>query len=87
VTVKQRVLKVLADGRWHTAVELCQPQVGGIAFNQRLGELRRAGFEIECERVPGKPYFRYRLLTPPVRIDFEKCCLKPLSSERQLQLV
>ncbi len=73
MTSKRRVLEALRDGNWHSAIELCKPSIGGIAFNQRIGNLRASGLMIESEKIPDRSYYRYRLDTPLEKIDFEGC--------------
>lgn len=34
---------------------------GGVDYRKRISELRRDGYPIEGERVPGKPFKRYYL--------------------------
>lgn len=73
MTSKQRVLDALRDGNWHSAIELCKPSIGGIAFNQRISNLRATGLVIESEKIPDRSYYRYRLDTPLEKVNFDKC--------------
>ena len=62
-----RILKALADGKWHTSANL-QRKSGASRLNSRISELRSRGYEIEHEPVEGKKGWlahRYRLLNPP----------------------
>lgn len=62
-----RILRVLADGKWHTAAKI-ERAAGKSRLSARVSELRRRGFQIEHERVPGKAGLlghRYRLLGKP----------------------
>jgi hypothetical protein len=63
----QRVLAVLADGRPHTTSEIHR-RAGTMRLNSRISEMRKAGHDIICEKVPGRrgpTAFRYTLLNPP----------------------
>lgn len=62
-----RILRVLADGRWHTAAKL-QRAAGKSRLNSRISELRkRHGYVIEHEQTDkaGALGHRYRLLGGP----------------------
>lgn len=62
-----RILRVLADGRWHTAAKI-QRAAGKSRLNSRVSELRKRGYQIEHEQIPGKHGalgHRYRLLGKP----------------------
>jgi len=60
-----RVLRVLADGRWHTGSNV-QRRSGANRPNSRISELRARGFQIESERIAGAGLLghRYRLVEP-----------------------
>lgn len=55
----QRVLKVLADGGWHSTLDLVIG-AGVCAVNSCISELRANGIGIACRRV-GRERFEYRL--------------------------
>lgn len=62
-----RVLRVLSDGHWHTSSNLVR-KTGAKRLNSRMSELRRHGYEIEREVIPGKTGqlgHRYRMSNPP----------------------
>lgn len=68
-----RVLRVLSDGLWHTSSNLVR-KTGAKRLNSRMSELRKHGYEIEREAIPGKTGqlgHRYRLTNPsaPVAVD------------------
>ena len=59
-----RLLRVLADGRWHGG-----PQDFGNDFHRaaaRIYDLRRFGFPCEGRRRDGKPWHEYRISDPAV---------------------
>lgn len=59
---QQRVLDVLADGRWHDGPELTHPAVGGSEGLRRLRELRAKGYHIRMRlKAKGKTTRQYRL--------------------------
>lgn len=74
-TKKQLILAKLSDGFWHSGLELFEA-TGGKTWSwlQRLAELRNVGIEIEKRSISGTHY-EYKLITPPEKIDFEKCSL------------
>jgi hypothetical protein len=54
-------MRVLRDGRWHTAAEIHQ-LAGFSRLNSRISELRKRGYEIEHETTGvGAAGSRYRL--------------------------
>lgn len=59
----RRVLDALraAGSRGATTHELCQPDVGGIRFGSRIGELRDAGYRI-AKSYERKGSYRYVLV-------------------------
>lgn len=62
-----RVLRVLSDGHWHTSSNLVR-KTGAKRLNSRMSELRKHGYEIEREPIPGKTGqlgHRYRMTNPP----------------------
>jgi hypothetical protein len=65
---QQRILNALWDGDW-----VCSEWMYRNALpngRNRIGELRRAGYDIESEPCPdthGPGYFRYRLHRVPVQ--------------------
>ena len=63
----ERVLRVLADGQWHTTAEIHR-RAGTMRLNSRIAELRKKGREIECEHLPrktGPRAYRYRWMNAP----------------------
>lgn len=61
-----RVLRVLSDGRWHTSANIVR-KTGAKRLNSRMSELRKRGYEIEREPIPGKTGelgHRYKLTNP-----------------------
>ena len=59
----QRLLDRLSDGRWHSAAELYFEL--NVMVHSRVADLRRRGYVVECERIPGERgarAYRYRLL-------------------------
>ena len=62
VTVRDRILAVLQDGRWHSAIEFVNGDHGFycLSTSQRVGQLIRAGHRIERDRNHGG-VGRYRL--------------------------
>lgn len=58
-TQKGRILAVLSDGRWHGL-----PDFGRDAYTarNRIGDLKRDGYEIEPRRAHGHPWHEYRLM-------------------------
>jgi helix-turn-helix protein len=62
VTGCQRVLGRLSDGEWHSSFELTHELQ--VMTHSRIADLRKQGYEIEQERVPGQTglrAYRYRL--------------------------
>lgn len=62
-----RILRALSDGKWVTVAEIHR-RAGTSRLNSRISELRKYGYEIEHEVVPGKTGslgHRYRILNPP----------------------
>lgn len=60
----ERILAVLDDGGWHNTADL-YARCGGMILHSRISELRKRGFWIVSERVPGETgprSFRYRLV-------------------------
>ena len=57
-----RALAVLQRGGWVEAPVFVQ-ELPGWDFRSRINELRHEGHAIESERVPGKKYNRYRLVS------------------------
>lgn len=55
----QRVRDVLADGRWHSTIDIIIG-AGVCAVNSCISELRANGFVIACRRV-AKDRFEYRI--------------------------
>ena len=70
-TKKQRLLRLLADGEWHTNRELNKVC---FAYSQRLGDLRKAEINSEHRCIDSENgLYEFRLLTPRRFINFEKC--------------
>lgn len=59
-TAKERILEALKIGP-KTAVELSNPEIGGLRYTARIHELREEGWIIRSEPISGKTYLRYRL--------------------------
>lgn len=62
-----RILRALSKGTWVSVAEIHR-RAGTSRLNSRISELRKYGYEIEHETVPGKTGalgHRYRLLNPP----------------------
>lgn len=63
-----RILAALASGRWQTTRTI-HAKAGTCRLNSRMAELRRHGYRIEHERVPGVAdgprAHRYRLVGTP----------------------
>lgn len=69
MTQGQRILRVLADGRWHSTSNIHR-QAGNMIVHSRVAELRTRGHEIEHRHVPGRRgacAHQYRWLNPPER--------------------
>jgi|GEM_PF-6173785 len=58
-TMKEEVLNILNDGKWHGAEEFIHL---GWSFRNRISELRDAHYHILSERQEGKKTARYRLI-------------------------
>jgi hypothetical protein len=61
----ERILQLLADGRWHSTYEL---QVGlGVMAHSRVSDLRKRGYLIETRRTSGEGLHanEYRLVAAP----------------------
>ena len=66
-----RVLRVLADGREHTTLEI-QEAARTVATSTCVAELRASGYEVECRRAAladRRPVWRYRMPAPPTPIE------------------
>ena len=62
-----RILRALASGTWVTVAEIHR-RAGTSRLNSRVSELRKQGYQIEHEKLPGKGGslgHQYRLLNPP----------------------
>lgn len=67
MTHGERILRVLADGRWHSTSNIHR-QAGNMIVHSRIAALRKRGHLIEHEHVPGKQgaaAHRYRWLNIP----------------------
>jgi len=68
-----RILRALSGGTWVTVAEIHR-RAGTCRLNSRVSELRKYGYVIEHETVPGKTGalgHRYRLLNPPSATELE----------------
>lgn len=61
LTARARVALLLADGGWHSNVEICHPHIGGNRGVGRLWELQRQGAVVEKRRV-GVDQYEYRMV-------------------------
>lgn len=62
-TRKERVLRLLSDGKWHSTLEITSPDIGGPEGARRLRELREAGYKIDMRKASGFAGIReYRLV-------------------------
>jgi len=63
-----RVLAALADGKPHTTRQLYR-ECGPMILHSRVADLRRKGYDITCEHIPGKGMgagaYRYQWLDAP----------------------
>lgn len=69
-----RVLYVLSDGKWKTSAAL-QRKTGVARLNSRIADLRKVGFRIAHNVIPGKTgptAHRYRLLNPPSQAELAR---------------
>lgn len=76
-TIKELILTLLSDGRWHSNLEIFNA-CGGKTWSwiQRMSELRRAGIVIDKREI-SSTHYEYKLVTPPEEIDFQRGRLKP----------
>ena len=64
---KDRILALLADGEWHTTLEIMEKayrvfgKVGNCRYASRIDELRKEGYDIACEHDHDK-IFKYRII-------------------------
>jgi hypothetical protein len=67
------ILNVLADGREHSALEFFRGDHGFrvSAVSQRVGEIRRAGYDVASTGAGGHELARYRLTTVPTLDTFD----------------
>lgn len=80
-----RIIAVLADKKWHTSVNV-QRRSGATRLNSRMAELRKHGFEIERQMIPGQSGrlgHRYRLKNPPGKAELERIA-PPITSGKAL---
>jgi len=80
-----RIVAVLADGKWHTSVNV-QRRSGAGRLNSRLSELRRHGYVIDREPIPGQSgrlAHRYRLKNPPSKKVLEEL-VSPITSGKAI---
>jgi hypothetical protein len=69
-----KILRALSDGGWHTTAAIHR-KVGSCRLNSCISKLRKKGFMIIHEPVPGKTGplgHRYRLENPPTKTDLER---------------
>jgi hypothetical protein len=61
-----RVLRALADGRWHSSAEIQRKSGPAVRINSRISDLRSKGYAVVSGRKPGQgaTSYRYRLLEP-----------------------
>lgn len=62
-----KIISALSTGKWLTTRALYR-KCGGMILHSRVSELRKHGYEIEHEVIPGKSGalgHKYRLLNPP----------------------
>lgn len=58
---RQRVFRLMSDGRWHRTSEISSPLWGGSEGTRRLRELREA-FVIEKRKYGNTDEYEYRML-------------------------
>ncbi len=63
-----RVIEMLADGRWHSGAELLQRGIW--RYTARVHELRLSGHAIESRRSAHSPLVEYRLHAADDERDF-----------------
>ena len=64
VSGAQAILEILQDGQWHATQEI--REVCGVSYGNRIGDLRRKGFQIVRKREYGGLYgWQYRLILDP----------------------
>lgn len=79
---KTKILNLLSDGQYHSALEINTPEVAGYHGSQRVYDLKKDGYKIDCElatkvipNYQGNPkIMAYKLL---FKVDPEKPKLKP----------
>ena len=76
MTQRDRVLELLADGRWHNGAELLENGVW--RYTARVDELRLSGHLIESRRAARSPLAEYRLI-PAVPTPMPKPALAELA--------
>lgn len=74
-TLKHRILEYFADQRWHSYTDILKAMNLAGSWNQRKNEMQREE-QIYWEDRTVDGVWEYRLLTNPIDIDFERCCLK-----------
>jgi hypothetical protein len=69
VTDSEFMVKLLSDGKPHSTLEIIERSIRtrgcGITPHSRAADLRKRGYQIECEREGeknGRPVYSYRLL-------------------------
>ncbi len=84
-----RILRVLSDGKWHSAASIHRKAGQSIRLSSRISQLRHEhGYEIEREAVPGKKGalgHRYRLTNPPAA-DELAAIIDPILTEEDLEV-
>jgi hypothetical protein len=73
---RERILEELKKGDWLSLADTLHWTPPIYALSQRVGELVKQGYDIESERVPGHPYFRYRLRKSETEVE-----VKPMDIE------
>jgi hypothetical protein len=81
-----RILDLLSDGRFHSHHELYA--IGCVAHS-RIAELRARGHEIEQRRkaAPDGPYWEYRLISSPARLEHSQPAAQPQAETARLACV
>lgn len=85
MTLKQKILRILIDGRWHSTNEILEllwirHRTKCVCHSQRIGDLQRPkhGLEIDTKDEDNKHW--YKLITPREKIDLQTCTIiTPLS--------
>lgn len=67
-----RVLRVLADGRWHSTLAI-QTAAETVAVSACVSELRACGYAVDCRRRARRdgPVWEYSMPAPPTPLELE----------------